>query len=110
MIASLEINFCKKIPQFHRGDVPKYLHFVKPAGFWIKGAEVRSRTAPDDTHYLIDDNRDISETDFLLQGEYDGEETILYEEQFVMPATPSEASVSDREEFLDSRGSYNHLG
>lgn len=104
MIASLEI-ICLKIPQFHRGDVPKYLHFVKPAGFWIKGAEVRSRTAPDDNHYLIDDNHDISETDFLLQGEYDGEETVLYEEHFVMPATPSEASVSDREEMADSRGS-----
>ena len=80
---------------------------MKPAGFWIKGAEVHSRTTPADNQYFIDDNHDISATDFLLQGEYDGEETVLFEDQFVMPATPSEASISDTKELADSIGSLH---
>jgi len=83
---------------FHRGDVPKYLHFVKPAGFWIKGAEIHSRTAPDDSLSMIDNHHDFSaRTDLPLHGEDDVEEQVLYEEQFLVPATPTEDSVSDRE-------------
>lgn len=76
---------------------------MKPAGFWIKGAEVHPRTDPD----CIVDHHDVSaRSDLSLHVQDDIEETVLYEEQFVMPATPSEASLSDREdeERPESRG------
>lgn len=83
---------------FHRGDVPKYLHFVKPAGFWIRGAEIHPRTGNDEDLSVLDDHQDVlARTDFPLYGDDDVEETVLYEEQFIIPATPSEASLSDRE-------------
>lgn len=79
---------------FHRGDVPKYLHFVKPAGFWIKGEEVRTSVG----------NEMLSDTypEVLLEGgdddDDDDEEIVLYQEQFIIPPTPSASSMSDRDE------------
>ena len=99
------------IPQFHRGDVPKYLHFVKPAGLWVKGEEIRRSTSPVDNLARTDDPFDISAgADLLFNGDDNLEGTVLYEEQFSIPATPSEVSVSERdcfenqEEMPDSKG------
>ena len=79
---------------------------MKPAGFWIRGAELHPRTGHEDDLSVLDDHHDVSATtDFPLHGELDdGEETVLYEEQFLVPATPSEGSISDREYFPDTRG------
>ena len=99
------------IPQFHRGDVPKYLHFVKPAGLWVKGEEIRHSTSPVDNLARTDDPFDVSAgADLLFNGDDNLEGTVLYEEQFLILATPSEASVSERdcfenqEEMPDSKG------
>ena len=92
--------------QFHRGDVPKYLHFVKPAGYWIRGAELHPRYGPDDNLSMLDDAS--ARSDFPLHGEDDMEETVLFEEQFIVPATPSEASLSDRE--YSPEGMSSNLG
>ena len=71
---------------------------MKPAGFWIRGAEIHLRTGNDDDLSVLDDHQDVlAKTDFPLYGEDDMEGTVLYEEQFIIPATPSEASLSDRE-------------
>ena len=71
---------------------------MKPAGFWIRGAEIHPQTGHDDNLSVLDDHQDVlAKTDFPLYGDDDMEETVLYEEQFIIPATPSEASLSDRE-------------
>lgn len=71
---------------------------MKPAGFWIRGAEIHPRTGNDDDLSVLDDHQDVlAKTDFPLYGDDDVEETVLYEEQFIIPATPSEVSLSDRE-------------
>ena len=72
---------------------------MKPAGFWIRGAEIHPRTGRDDDLSVFDDHDQdvLAKTDFPLYGEDDIEETVLFEEQFIIPATPSEASFSDRE-------------
>ena len=71
---------------------------MKPAGFWIRGAEIHPRTGRDDDLSVLDDHQGVlAKTDFPLYGEDDLEETVLFEEQFIIPGTPSEASLSDRE-------------
>ena len=71
---------------------------MKPAGYWIKGGEIHPKTASEDNITAIDNQYDVlARSDFPLPGEDDAEETVLYEEQFVLPATPSETSLSDRE-------------
>ena len=71
---------------------------MKPAGFWIRGAEIHPRTGNDDDLSVLDDHQDVlAKTDFPLYGDDDVEESVLYEEQFIIPATPSEASLSGRE-------------
>lgn len=76
---------------FQRGDVPKYLHFVKPAGFWVRGEGSHPKTCPDDDPSLLNDNQ----LDFPLNYEDDFDETVLFEEQFIVPASPSEASFTE---------------
>lgn len=79
---------------------------MKPAGFWIRGAEIHPRTGHDDDLSVLDDHQDVlTRADFPLDGEDDMEETVLYEEQFTVPATPSEASLSDRE-YSPEQGSF----
>ena len=71
---------------------------MKPAGFWIRGAEIHPRTSHDDDLSVLDDHPDVlARTDFPLYGDDNMEEIVLHEEQFLIPATPSEASLSDRE-------------
>ena len=71
---------------------------MKPAGFWIRGAEIHPRTGHDEDLSVLDDHPDVlARTDFPLHGDDGMEETVLYEEQFLIPGTPSEASLSDRE-------------
>ena len=78
---------------------------MKPAGFWVRGAGIHPRSGTDDDLSLLGDNQDVlARADFPLHGEDDVEDTVLYEEQFIVPATPSEASVSDREYLLELRG------
>lgn len=78
---------------FHRGDVPKYLHFVKPSSYWIKGAQSYPRIVADNESMMDDHSGDLEE---------DREEIVFYQEQFLVPATPSEASLSDRDELQDA--------
>ena len=79
---------------------------MKPAGFWRRGEEIHPRTGHEDNLSVLGDHQDVSaRTDFPLDGEDDMEETVLYEEQFIVPATPSEASLSDREYSPEPRGS-----
>ena len=68
---------------------------MKPSSYWIKGARSCPRIAVDDESIINDYSGD------LLQGEDEEEEIVLYQEQFLVPATPSEASLSDRDEFQD---------
>ena len=84
---------------------------MKPAGLWVKGEEIRHGTSPVDNLARTDDPFDVSAgADLLFNGDDNLEGTVLYEEQFLFPATPSEASVSERdcfenqEEMPDSKG------
>ena len=62
---------------------------MKPSSYWIKGAQSYPRNVADNES-MIDDH-----------SEEDREEIVLYQEQFLVPATPSEASLSDRDELQD---------
>lgn len=85
---------------------------MKPAGLWVKGEEIGRSTSPVDNLARTGDPLDVSAAgaDLLFNGDDDFEKTVLYEEQFLIPATPSEASVSEREcfenqeEMPDSKG------
>lgn len=85
---------------------------MKPAGLWVKGEEICRSTSPVDNLARTDNpGLDVSAgADLLFNGDDDLEGTLLYEEQFLIPATPSEASVSEREcfenqeEMPDSKG------
>lgn len=62
---------------------------MKPSSYWIKGAQSYPRIVADNES-MIDDH-----------SEEDREEIVFYQEQFLVPATPSEASLSDRDELQD---------
>ena len=67
---------------------------MKPAGFWIKGEEVRTSVGNEmlsDTYpeVLLEEGDDDDDDD---------EEIVLYQEQFIIPPTPSASSMSDRDE------------
>lgn len=77
---------------------------MKPAGFWVRREGGHLKTGPDDDLSLLNDNQDVlARADFPLNYEDDLDETVLFEEQFIVPASPSEAS-SEREYSLEPRG------
>ena len=77
---------------------------MKPAGFWVRGEGGHLKAGPDDDLSLLNDNQDVlARADFPLNYEDDLDETVLFEEQFIVPASPSEAS-SEREYSLEPRG------
>lgn len=65
---------------------------MKPSSYWIKGAQSYPRIVADNESMIDDHSGDLEE---------DREEIVLYQEEFLVPATPSEASLSDRDELQD---------
>ena len=95
------------ILQFQRGNVPKYLHFVKPAGLWVHGADIHHTSGSDDNVSGTDEPNayDMSTgTNLSRHGSDEMDVTFLHEEQFLVSASPSVESLSDQENWPELEG------